>query len=129
MMKSKAEELLIKLAIINAEIKESKAKPAELGQCLYQQVSDIDGREKVKPLGFTCIDTAINFKNDHNACSDVRFDFIDFHEMFNNMDFIPCETCRKYIELKVARKPLIRKRGYIKGEIARLGQRLLKANG
>ena len=127
-MENKAEELLIKLAMVNAEIKASKAKSSELGLCKYYELKDIDGERGAKPINQSCIDTAINFKNDHNACSDVRFDFMDFHEMFNNMDFIPCETCRKYIELKVARKPLIRKRGHIRGEITRMGQRLLKSN-
>lgn len=127
-MKSKAEDLLINLAMINAEIKASKAKSAELGLCKYYELKDIDGERDAKPINQSCIDTAIFIKNDNNSGDDAPSEFMDFHETFNNMDFIPCEVCRKYIELKVARKPLIRKRGHIKGEITRLGQRLLKAN-
>lgn len=128
-MENKAEKLLIKLAMINAEIKASKAKSSELGQCEYYELRHIGNDRDVKSINQSCIDTAIFIKNDNNSCSDVYGGFIDFHEAFNNMDFIPCKICRQYIDLKVARKPLIRKRGHIKGEITRLGQRLLKANG
>jgi len=128
-MKNKAEELLIKLAIVNAEIKESKAKSSVLGQCDYYQLKHIGEVRDAKPINQSCIDTAIFIKNDNNSGHDVYGEFIDFHEAFNNMDFIPCEICKKYIELKVARKPLIKKRGHIKGAITRMGQRLLKNNG
>lgn len=128
-MKNKAEELLIKLAMVNAEIKASKEKSSQLGLCEYYNLKHVGDDRDVKPVNQSCIDTAVFIKNDNNASHDVYGNFIDFHEAFNNMDFIPCEVCRKYIDLKVARKPLIRKRGYIKGAITRMGQRLLKANG
>ena len=124
-MKSKAEELLINLAMVNVEIKESKAKSSALGQCEYYELKHVGDDRDAKPVNQSCIDTAIWIKNDNN----VDGEFMDFHEMFNSMDFIPCEICRQYISLKVSRKPLIRKRGHIKGEITRLGQRLLKDNG
>lgn len=61
-MKNKAEELLIKLAMVNAEIKASKEKSSQLGLCEYYNLKHVGDDRDVKPVNQSCIDTAVFIK-------------------------------------------------------------------